>query len=104
MTAVRVQQRASHQIDEIYLYTLQHWGKNHADSYIHGLFDSFERIARHAEPSRPIPAELGVAGYCYRYQKHFIYWKILRNGDIGIVTILHERMHQIDRLRQGFGL
>jgi toxin ParE1/3/4 len=25
-------------------------------------------------------------------------------GDVGIVTILHERMHQIDRLREDFGL
>ena len=25
------------------------------------------------------------------------YWRKLSNGDIGIVTILHERMHQIDR-------
>ena len=24
------------------------------------------------------------------------------NGDIGIVTILHERMHQIDRFREDF--
>jgi hypothetical protein len=28
----------------------------------------------------------------------------LGNGDIGIVTILHERMHQIDRFREDFGL
>ena len=25
-------------------------------------------------------------------------------SDIGIVTILHERMHQIDRFREDFGL
>jgi hypothetical protein len=28
----------------------------------------------------------------------------LGDGDIGIVTILHERMHQIGRLREHFGL
>ena len=32
------------------------------------------------------------------------YWRYLSNGDIGIVTILHERMHQIDRFREDFGL
>ena len=28
----------------------------------------------------------------------------LGNGDIGIVTLLHERMHQIERFREDFGL
>jgi hypothetical protein len=31
-----------------------------------------------------------------------IYWKILSNGDIGIVTVLHARMHQIERFREDF--
>jgi len=26
----------------------------------------------------------------------------LANGDIGIVTVLHERMHQIERFREDF--
>ena len=53
--------------------------------------------------SRPIPAKFGVDGYFYRYQKHFVYWKRLADGDIGIVTILHQRMHQIERFRDDFG-
>lgn len=28
----------------------------------------------------------------------------LSNGDIGIVTVLHERMHQVDRFREEFGV
>ena len=31
--------------------------------------------------------------------RHFVYGRRLGNGDIGIVTFLHERMHQIDRFR-----
>lgn len=31
-----------------------------------------------------------------------VYWRRLSGGDIGIVTILHERMHQIERFREGF--
>jgi len=54
--------------------------------------------------SKPIPAEFGVDGYCFRYERHFVYWRRLSNGDIGIVTILHERMHQIGRFREDFGL
>ena len=103
MTSVRVQEAASLRIDEIYRYTRDRWGTAQADSYITGLFDAFERIATGGVPSRPIPADFGVEGYVFRYEKHFVYWKRLRNGDIGIVTVLHERMHQMDRFRDDFG-
>ena len=39
-------------------------------------------------------------GCVFRYEKHYVYWKRLDNGDIGIVTVLHERMHQIGRFRE----
>lgn len=104
MTAIRIQASASRRLDEIYEYTRTHWGEAQAESYLRELFQSFERIACHGVVSRPIPAELGVQGYCYRYRKHIVYWKTLANGDIGIVTILHERMHQIERFRSDFGL
>ncbi|MCY4488764.1 MAG: type II toxin-antitoxin system RelE/ParE family toxin [Deltaproteobacteria bacterium] len=103
MTSVRVQEAASFRIDEIYRYTLAHWGADQAEGYITGLFEAFEQIGTGGVRSRPIPAEFGVKGYVFRHKKHFIYWKTLRNGDIGIVTVLHERMHQIERFREDFG-
>ena len=36
----------------------------------------------------------------FRYERHFVCWRRLPNDGIGIVTILHERMHQIDRFRE----
>jgi toxin ParE1/3/4 len=104
MEAVRIQGAASHRLDEIYCYTRDHWGAEQADDYITGLFAAFAKVATHGVVSRPIPAEFGVEGYCFRYERHVVYWRRLSNGDIGIVTILHERMHQIDRFREDFGL
>jgi len=104
LAAIRIQQAASHRLDEIYRYTSETWGADRADAYIRGLFAAFERIATHAVMSRPIPAAFAVEGYVFRYERHFVYWRHLANGDIGIVTILHERMHQIDRFREDFGL
>ncbi len=103
MTAVLVQQAASHRLDDIYRYTRERWGEAQADRYIGGLFDAFARIETHGVTSRPIPAEFGVDGYVFRYEKHLVYWRRLSNGDIGIVTVLHERMHQIERFREDFG-
>ena len=103
MTSFRVQGAASYRIDEIYRYTRDRWGNDQAEVYVTGLFSAFSRIATHAVLSYPIPAEFDVEGYFFRYEKHFVYWKMLNNGDIGIVTILHERMHQIDRFREDSG-
>lgn len=104
MAQVRVQESASYQIDAIYRYTRDRWGVQQADRYITGLFKAFDSIAAHTVLSQAIPAEFGIEGYFFHYKRHFVYWRRLSDGDIGIVTILHERMHQIERLRQDFGL
>lgn len=104
MAAVRIQEAASHRLDEIYRYTRDRFGTEQAERYITGLFAAFDKIETRGVMSKPVPAEFGVDGYFFRYERHFVYWRRLSNGDVGIVTILHERMHQIDRLRQDFGL
>jgi len=102
--AVRVQEAASLRLDDIYRYTRDRWGRDQADRYITGMFAAFEKIESRGVSSVPIPAEFGVDGYVFRYEHHFVYWRRLSNGDIGIVTILRERMHHIDRFREDFGL
>ncbi len=97
MTRYRVQEAAAIRIDEIYRYTREQWGEAQADAYIKGLFETFDAIAADMAASRPVPAEFGVTGYVSRYRRHFIYWKNLNDGAVGIVTVLHERMHQMDR-------
>ncbi len=97
MTRIRVQDAAAVRIDEIYQYTRERWGQARADAYIRRLFDAFDGIATGAIVSRAVPAEFGVDGYVFRHKRHFVYWKKLDDGAIGIVTVLHERMHQIDR-------
>ena len=102
MGQIRIQEAASWRLDEIYRYTRERWDEPQAERYITGLFEAFDRIESHGVASKPIPAEFGVQGYFFRHDHHFIYWRRLSNGDIGIVTILHERMHRIERLRDVF--
>ena len=101
--AARVQEAASLWLDDIYRYTRDRWGAEQADRYIIDLFAAFDRIEGHGVASRPIPAEFGVEGFYFRHEHNFVYWRRLSNGDIGIVTILHERMHQSDRFRDDLG-
>jgi len=102
MTKFLVQQAAAFRINDIYRYSLEHWGEEKAESYIYGMFSSFEQIETHRVKSRPVPAEFEVVGFFYRYEKHFVYWKYFDSGIVGIVTVLHERMHQIDRFKDDF--
>jgi len=68
------------------------------------LFDAFAKVGTLGVFSRPIPAEFELDGFYFKYGKHFVYWRHLTDGHIGIVTILHERMHQIERFQDVFEL
>ncbi len=100
MTAFRVSDNAGQRLDEIYTHTRQTWGEAQAERYIRGLFEQFQAIADRRFLWRAIPAEFGVDGYVRRHEKHLIYWRLLDDGAIGVVTVLHERMHQIDRFKE----
>jgi toxin ParE1/3/4 len=102
MTGYRIQQVAIHRLDEIYDHTCEHWGEDQADRHIRGLFARFDAIAARSFPWRPVPAEFGVSGFVCRHQSHLIYWKLLDDGTVGIVTMLHARMHQIARYYEDF--
>jgi toxin ParE1/3/4 len=97
MNSFRVSEATTSRLDEIHQYTLEQWGEAQADRYIYGLYERFQAIADRTSPWRTIPAEFGVDGYFGRYERHFIYWRVLSDGAVGIVTILHERMHQAAR-------
>ena len=68
MTPVRVSEAVSLRIDEIYRYSRERWGEAPADACVPGLFEAFKGIATGAVASRPVPAELGVDGYVFRYR------------------------------------
>jgi toxin ParE1/3/4 len=103
MTGFRVQRAAGHRLDEIYVYTRDQWDEAQAERDIQGMFARFEAIAAREFPWRAIPAEFEVSGFVCKYERHFIYWKMLADGAVGIVTILHERMHQIERFKDDLG-
>jgi toxin ParE1/3/4 len=99
MAAYRVQQAAGQRIDDIYLYTRDTWGQAQAEGYIRGLFALFDDIAARRVAWRGVPKALGVDGFYCRYERHYVYWRVLSDGAVGIVTVLHERMHQIARFQ-----
>ena len=92
---------ANNRLDEILDYTRKSWGEEQAVRYLDGLLARFEAIAARAAPWRTIPRQFGVDGFMARYERHFIYWRIV-GEQVAIVTLLHERMNQMDLLHDAF--
>ncbi|UVO49504.1 type II toxin-antitoxin system RelE/ParE family toxin [Sphingomonas sp. SUN019] len=91
-------------LENIYDYTFRRWGRAQADKYSDQLLDVIERIAARQVPWRVISADVGVDGYHYRCSAHFVYWRVARDGSIRVVAILHQQMHQVERLRWALDL
>ena len=103
MAAFRVPAAAGQRLDEIFAYIRETWGQDQAETCIRTLFACFERIASRDLVWRVVPAEFGVEGFYTRCQHHYVYWRILSDGAVGIVTVLHERMHQMPCFREDEG-
>ena len=100
MRAFRIEPSANAHLDQIYDYSAVRWSEDQADDYIAGLFAEFAVIADRKTPWRSLDPSFGVTGYSRRWRSHVIYWKGIAGGDVAIVAILHQRMHQSPRLRE----
>lgn len=101
--AVNILETASVRFDEIYQFRADRWGEAQAERDLTGLFEAIEGLAEGRTRSRVVPASFGVQGFFIRYEHHFVYWRRLQDGGVGVVSILRERMHQERRVRVEFG-
>ncbi len=99
MAAFRIEEAADRRLDDIYNYTRDRWGEDQADRYLRGMFETFATFRSSGDRSRPVPAAFGITAFVCRYQHHFVYWRDLPGGGIGIVTILHASLQQMARFR-----
>jgi len=102
VSGYRLFPRAELRLEEIVDYTRARWGDAQATAYLDGMLARIEALAERSAPWRTLPPELGIPGYYARYERHLLYWRVLADGEIGIVTILHERMQQVDPIREAF--
>lgn len=88
---------ARRRLVEIWDYTEKTWGEEQADSYIKGLFADLDLIARRRSQWKTVQRS-GFEGIYYaKYRRHFIFFRDL-NGELGVLTVLHESMDIPNRL------
>lgn len=105
MAAYRFYPRADAAQDKIWRDTSDTWGEAQADTYIRGLHAHLQRLCDNRLIWRRLPQKLAVPSdikrkaYFSRYERHFVFFRELGNGDVGVMSILHERMDLPVRLR-----
>lgn len=104
MTTYSLSPAANASIDEIFVYTLEQWGPDQARSYLETLFGTFEAIANGLARSRDAKPAFGFEANFVKSGRHYIYWKHLNDGRIGITAIIHESRQQAIRFAEAVEL
>ena len=82
--------------DNIWRYTCETWGEKQAEKYIKGLHDHLQRLSEKKKLWRSLPAnlvvppDLKIEAYFSKYEHHYLFFRKLSSGQIGIMAILHE--------------
>ena len=98
--AVELHKAAKFRILEIWDYSEQVWGADHADTYVRGLFDTLNEASSMRHMWRPIVNEALSGIYFIRYRHHFIFFREFPDGAIGIISVLHENKNIPSRLKE----
>ena len=99
MAKYHLTRKAVQDLDAIWSYTLKTWSENRADEYYTSLVKTFAAIAKRPCYLDKEYAEIHPGLYRRICHKHLVFYRILENGDIEIVRILHERMDIASKLK-----
>lgn len=98
--AVKIYQAAKERILEIWDYTERTWGEDQADKYIRGLVDAINQVSGEHHRWRPVIDEALSGVFFIRHQHHYIFFRVLSKGSLGVISILHENMDIPSRLKE----
>lgn len=97
---VKVFVTARERLLEVWHYTERTWGEEQADRYVQGMVSEIIQIQTARYRWRPVVSK-GLKGiYFFRYQHHFIFFRELSGGSLGVISILHENMDIPSRLKE----
>jgi plasmid stabilization system protein ParE len=108
MVAYRFYPRADAAQDKIWHDTVERWGEPQAVTYITALHAHLKRLCESEALWRQLPKKLAVPAdvkreaYFSRYEHHYLFFRQLDNGDLGVMGILHARMDVPVRLAEDY--
>jgi toxin ParE1/3/4 len=98
--AAKIYQAAKERILEIWDYTERTWGEDQADKYVRGLVEAANSAQGKRHKWRSVTDEAVSGVFFIRYQHHYVFFRELSDGSLGIISILHESMDIPSRLKE----
>lgn len=96
----KISQKASQDIENIWLYTFENWSIKQADRYYDLIINEIEYIAENPKSGKDYNT-VRKGYFRSRIKSHFIFYKINRkNEEVEIIRILHQRMDIETRLNK----
>lgn len=98
MAKYNLTNKAVQDLTDIWNYTFDTWPEEQADIYYNMLILSFEKIASNPTLFGKRYDEIFIGLRGFKTGKHILFFRILNNGAIEIIRILHERMDLPNRI------
>ena len=86
-------------LSAIWNYTYEVWSENQADKYYYQLLDYCQELAENPLLGKNYN-DIDAALSGYRASHHIIFFRKLKNNQIEIVRILHNRMDLKNRIQE----
>ena len=92
MAKYHLTNKAVEDLSNIWEYTVYTWSERQADDYYNMLIASFQKITENPRLFGLKYEEIAEGLHGYRANKHIIFYRILADGEILVIRILHQRM------------
>ena len=89
---------ARRRLIDIWHYTDKTWGEEQAGRYIHGIYKSIEKAANNKHLWQKVDYEKVKGIFFIRHEYHYIFFRELSGGRLGVVSVLHSQMDIPNRL------
>lgn len=88
-TRLQITAEAESDLQEIWSYTINEWGKAQANRYLNELMEVCHQLVR-TETSGKAILQAGANVYVCRCNRHFIYY-LKRDGALIFIAFMHEK-------------
>ena len=94
----KIYRAAQARLLEIWDYTERTWSEAQADAYVRELVSEAHRASEEKTRWRSLKNRTIPGIFFIRHRSHFIFFRELSSGEIGVISILHENMDLPSRL------
>lgn len=91
---------ARRRLIDIWHYTDKKWGEKQADKYIRGIYKAIDKAAKNKYLWRKVEHKEIKGIFFTRYEYHYIFFRELSKGRLGVVSVLHSQMDIPNRLKE----